>query len=728
MKRYWAIIKAHGRGPRIAGLVAASLAALVLVLAGEARNRPVFDFYQNLHPRPIRTTDVHVVLIDDAAVEAVGSWPWPRYAIARLLEGIASRQPKVIGVDMLFPEPDRNNPATFASIYPELSEGAAKELVSLPSMDSFLAEVVGNTPTILAVAGTNNLDGRSPNPKPAASEFDPRLPASILSYPSELATIAPVRDQAISEGLINGLTDPDGTSREIQMAAHLEGRDVATLSLEMLRQSKGGKPIRPVRVSGRLTRLDAANVRIPVDPTGAAKLWFGRLPDSAFHSAVEFLGEQPPEDLRGKYVFVAVTAAGTTDIVSIPNQGRTFGVDIHAQALDAMLKDQLLERPLWAGIAEWATAALLVAAALLASNRIRRRMALAIPLAIAILVMGSSFGAFVIGRLLIDPVVPLGVGASSVSAIALLRFFEVARAREAIHQAFDRYLSPDLVSRIAKDPSLLELGGEERDMTVLFCDVRGFSSISEGLSPDEIIQFLIGLLTPMTDILLAGKATIDKYVGDAIIAFWNAPLDDPRHAQNAADTALAMTRRLVELNRDMPNQSRYPWPGEVKIGIGLNAGLVCVGNMGSERRLNYSMIGDTVNLASRIEGLTKFYGVEIAIGEGLAKRLTDYAIVEADLVRVVGRDTPETIWLLLGDPEMAASRTFHEIKLRLDELLESYRKQDWERAKRLIAQRPATDITKRLSKLFSIYSDRIASLEGRGLPGDWDGVYQAQEK
>lgn len=229
----------------------------------------------------------------------------------------------------------------------------------------------------------------------------------------------------------------------------------------------------------------------------------------------------------------------------------------------------------------------------------------------------------------------------------------------------------------------------------------------------------------MTDILLAGRATIDKCVGDAIITFWNAPVDDPQHATNAADTALAMSARLRELNLEMPHQQKYPWPGEVRIGTGLNSGVVCVGNMGSERRLNYSMIGDTVNLASRIEGLTKFYGVEIALGGNLAERLPSYAVIQLDLVQVVGRVQPERVFALLGGPEVKTTRTFTEFAKQWEAFYLSYRAGTWEEAR---ARLENVDPERRwqTAKPKAVYFDRIYQMEDAPPPSDWDGVYIAR--
>jgi adenylate cyclase len=328
--------------------------------------------------------------------------------------------------------------------------------------------------------------------------------------------------------------------------------------------------------------------------------------------------------------------------------------------------------------------------------------------------------------LLLEPIFPaLGV-VSVYIAITGASFYREEKARSHIHNAFDRYLSPELVNRIARDPGRLELGGELRQMTVLFSDVRGFSRISERFGPQELIGFLINLLTPMTDVLLGRKATIDKYIGDAVVAFWNAPLDDPEHEQNAALGALEMIETLKRLNAESADDPA--WPGQVAIGIGLNTGPCCVGNMGSRQRLSYSLIGDTVNLAARLEGLTKFYGVSILVGENLAARLPGFALIELDIIRVVGREAPERVFALTGAPDTATSPAFTASRDGMATLLSAYRLQDWSAAEAALAALRQTGSIAGLEGVLALYAARIADYRETPPPEGWDGVSEALEK
>jgi adenylate cyclase len=438
--------------------------------------------------------------------------------------------------------------------------------------------------------------------------------------------------------------------------------------------------------------------------------------------------EQMAREFNGAIVFIGAGAIGLRDLVATPVRERELGVMVHAQAVEQMILGQFLSRPDWADGLERLLLLAFGLGLLLALPRIGATRGAVLGLLLTGGTLAGSWYAFRSHHFLLDPTYPvLGILAVYVS-VTVLTYYREEKARSYIHQAFDRYLSPELVKRIAADPHQLELGGEEREMTVLFCDIRSFSRISERLAPKDIIRFLIGFLTPMCDILLARKATIDKFIGDAILAFWNAPLDDPDQYANAARSALSMVERLERLNADMPARKDQPWPGKVAIGIGLNAGPCCVGNMGSAQRLSYSLIGDTVNLASRIEGLTKFYGVAIAMGSSMKAELPGFAAVGIDRVRVVGRDTPEEIFALLGDETVAASPAFQRFAQAHAAMLAAYRARDWKSAGSHLDEASAEAASYGLEKLYALYRERFAALGKAPPPEDWDGVFTAAEK
>jgi adenylate cyclase len=265
-------------------------------------------------------------------------------------------------------------------------------------------------------------------------------------------------------------------------------------------------------------------------------------------------------------------------------------------------------------------------------------------------------------------------------------------------------------------------------MSVLFCDIRSFSLISERLTAEEVIAFLVRFLTPMTDLLLSHKATIDKYIGDAILAFWNAPLDDPEHHLHAAQAALAMQEELKQLNQRMIERGDGSWPGEVKIGIGLNSGICCVGNIGSERRLSYSLIGDPVNLASRLEGLSKLYGVPIVIGADMKRHLSGFATLPLDCVRVMGRHAPEQIHALLGDQSLARDEQFLAVAAKHQAMLDAYRAREFGAAAALLGENEQSAAAFGMTTLSLLYAERIEEFSRQPPPPNWDGVFDVRSK
>jgi adenylate cyclase len=443
-------------------------------------------------------------------------------------------------------------------------------------------------------------------------------------------------------------------------------------------------------------------------------------------------GRLPAAEMRrlfsGRIVFIGAGASGLRDLVATPVSDRELGVVIHAEAVEQMVLGDFLYRPDWTAGLE---VAVVLGAGLLLAFLLSRTGAFGGALIAGGFMSaagGGSWYAFRYRNLLVDPTAPLLALLVCYLVVTLFTFLREEKQRRYIHGAFDRYLSPELVKRITDDPSRLELGGELREMTVLFCDIRGFSRISEQLDPQQIIGFLIAFLTPMTDILLARRATLDKYIGDAILAFWNAPLDDPDQHRNAARAALEMVARLEKLNREMPGRGNVAWPGAIEVGIGIEAGPCCVGNMGSAQRLSYSLIGDTVNLASRIEGLTRQYGVRIAIGEDLAARIPGFALVELDRVRVVGRERPATVYALVGDEALARSEEFLAFQAAHEAMLGDYREQNWPEAERRLGAEAKGAARHGLARLYRLYGERVRAYIAGPPPPGWDGVVTATEK
>jgi adenylate cyclase len=703
----------------------------------------IFDSYQRLAPRPYEDAGVRVVDIDDASIARLGQWPWPRTEVARLTKAIADAGAAAIAFDVVFSEPDRTSPSRIAASAER--DGATPTQVAvlsgLPDHDSTFGAVLAATPSVLGFFLTQDTP-TIVQPKAGFAVAGSAPGASLTAYRGAILPLPALTAAAPGLGFVSLRTDSDGIVRRAPLIATVNGGLVPSLSAETLRlaQGAGAIAVRSSDASGEVAAgraetvsLKIGEAEVPVNERG--ELWMhytAPAPERTVPAWRVLDGKLPAAEMQrlfsGRIVFVGTGASGLRDLVATPVADRELGVVVHAQAVEQMVLGKYLYRPDWTAGLEMAV---LLALGLSLAALLPRMHALGGALVAGGLigaVGGGSWYAFSAHALLLDPAAPILALLACYVVATLFTYVREERQRQFIHGAFDRYLSPELVKRIAEDPSRLELGGEERRMTVLFCDVRGFSRLSEWLTPQEIIRFMIAFLTPMTDILLAHRATIDKYIGDAVLAFWNAPLDDPDQYRNAARAALDMSRRLDRLNAEMAGQDKLPWPGPVEIGIGLNAGPCCVGNMGSEQRLSYSLIGDTVNLASRIEGLTKAYGVRIAIGSELAEELGEFATVELDRVRVVGRDRPETVFALVGDEAVARSPEFVAFRTEHEAMLADYRARRWAEAARRVEAQAEKAVRYGLSKLYDMYRSLVANYAADPPPEEWDGVATAKEK
>ncbi len=733
--------------PLLAGLVLVALVAGLQWLRLPALDRLgllLFDSYQRAAPRAYEDAPVRVVDIDDESIRRLGQWPWPRSEVARLTDRLGQAGASVVAFDIVFSEPDRTSPTQIAN---QLERGGANPAVvgslrRLPDHDAALAQSLTTTPAVLGYFLVNDHAGPPVTVK-AGFAIGGSLPgAEVPSFRRGIESIPVLSASAGGSGSVSLAADSDGIVRSVPLIARQGEQLLPSLSLEALRVAQGAGSIL-VRTSdasgelrgapGNVVAIKVGQFEIPTTAAGGLWLHYTKpVPVRTIPAWKILEGATSPAELEqavgGKIVFVGAGAIGLRDLISTPLSDKELGVMAHAQVAEQVILGHFLVRPDWAHGAELALILALGLGLALLLPRLGASLGALVVLGAMGLVAGGSWLAFTQRGLLLDPVYPVLVLALVYSVQTVLVFYREERRRAYIHSAFDRYLSPELVRRIAADPDRLELGGEEREMTVLFADVRNFSGISEHLAPQQLIGFLIALLTPLCDVLLSRKATIDKFIGDAIVAFWNAPLDDPDQHRNAARAALEMISKLDELNAGQHRAADTAWPGPVRIGIGLNCGLCCVGNMGSAQRLSYSLIGDTVNLSSRIEGLTKLYGVSIAIGNALRDDLGDFAVLELDLVKVVGRDAPERLFALLGDETLAKKPAFSALCQHNDAMLTAYRSGDWVGVNQSLPYLREHAESFGLTQLYALYDERIAALSGGPLPQNWDGVYEARSK
>jgi adenylate cyclase len=341
----------------------------------------------------------------------------------------------------------------------------------------------------------------------------------------------------------------------------------------------------------------------------------------------------------------------------------------------------------------------------------------------------ATWKAFTVYGYLLDPVFPVLSVMAVYMVSSLINYLRSETERRQVRNAFSRYMHPKLVEELAKHPEKLTLGGETREMTILFCDIRGFTTISEQYDAHGLTRVITRFLTPMTDIIMERMGYIDKYIGDCIMAFWNAPLDDADHAANACEAALTMQETLKKLNEawrlEAEAEGRRHLP--INIGVGLNTGPCCVGNMGSDQRFNYSVLGDDVNLASRLESQSKTYGVGIIIGPLTREKAPDFAALELDLIKVKGKTRPVRIFTLLGRADLNADAAFRRHETAHKAMMEAYRARNWDQAERALADCRAGALFD-LHKLYDMYDERIKACRLSPPPADWDGSYTATSK
>jgi adenylate cyclase len=437
--------------------------------------------------------------------------------------------------------------------------------------------------------------------------------------------------------------------------------------------------------------------------------------------------------INRRLVLIGTSAVGLHDIKTTPVDPAMAGVEVHAEVLANMLTNAALDRPDYAIGAELVATVLFSLFVIALAPILGAGMMLALGTVVAAALAAGSWYFFIERQLLFDATFPLMSSFVILWTLVFFNYFREQIQKRRIRDAFGQYLAPSLVEQLAHSHETLVLGGEEREMTILFSDVRGFTTISEVYKddPQGLTLLMNRFLTPMTNAIIDHNGTIDKYIGDAIMAFWNAPLSNPTQEIDACDAALEMLHRVEKLNQE--RQQEASAVGQqfvpIKIGIGINTGRCVVGNMGSDLRFNYSVLGDTVNLASRLEGQTKTYGVAIVVGARTAQAVRGkMAVLEIDCIAVKGKKQPEIIYALLGREEMAQSDGFVRLRCAVDEMMARYRRRDFAGARDALVRCREADDGSVLEGLFALYESRIDEFRENPPPVDWDGVFVADTK
>ena len=722
-----------------------------------------FDMYQRMLPReipPLETQPVTIVDIDERSLKEIGQWPWSRVDIARIIVNLINSGARAVAFDMVFAEGDRTSPPIVAETAYGLDDETKAKLKKLPSHDAVLAGlikqmraqkkmrgkieeigrvVLGQAVEFREVQNENAV--RNPPPADAVAWIGLRKgamkPTSALpNFIQMVRNIPELDDVALSRGLFSLLPEPDGIVRRVPTFFMNGENFYPALGIELLRAAEfAGTAAVVTDIDGvrevRIRKYPKGIHKIGTDQKGRVWPYFSKRDYGKYLPAADVInGKFDKSRVKNKMIIVGTSATGLLDIRSTPVDSFIPGVEVHAQFVEAILDNKLLLRPAYIKGAE---IILLLATGLIMIILvpwIGAKWTLGLFAAVA---GGTAYSSW---YLFTNELVLMDAGFVVVAILLIytqLTYTGYAREeaqRRQVRDAFGFYLAPAMVEKLADDPTQLTLGGETRDMTMLFCDVRGFTTISEQFDAEGLTTLINKLLTPLTGIIMERNGTVDKYMGDCIMAFWNAPLDDPLHAKNACIAALLMNDEMGPLNDRLEAEAIEAGRKHIplKIGTGVNSGDVVVGNMGSEQRFDYSILGDQVNLASRLEGQCKTYVVDIVIGENTFIRAPDMAALELDLIKVKGKTEAVRVYTLVGDQDVRETDGFASLGKVHAEMLDAYRGQRWDETKdKIIGCRELSGDFK-LGEFYDIYDERVADYAANPPGADWDGVFVATSK
>ncbi|MEQ1614840.1 MAG: adenylate/guanylate cyclase domain-containing protein, partial [Hyphomicrobiaceae bacterium] len=679
---------------------------------------------------------VAIVDIDEQSLAKLGQWPWPRTMVADLVARLMAEGAAAVAFDMVFAEADRLSPGHYADIALDLPVSVRDELKSKTSNDAIMAKALGRARVVLGQVG---LPTKAAGKVRAMASQTPVAtiggnPAPFLeTYSGLLRNITELEAAATGRGLFSIRHEFDGIVRRVPLVAEVEGQLHPGLAVELLRVATGQNAFAIKTNAAGIASVVVGGVEVPTDQKGRLWVNYTRHDPARFVSAADVLAADLPKGrLVGHLILIGTSAVGLGDLRATPLASAMPGVEIHAQLLETILSKSWLERPQYALGAEIAAAVILSLLMIALMPVLGAVRALSLGALLAAMTAAGGWYLYSRHRMLFDTLYPLGTSFAVFVAVTFMEYRKEEKSRQSIRNAFARYLDPAMVEQLAQRPDRLSLGGETRELTLLFSDVRGFTTISESYrdDPQGLTTLMNRFLTPISRAIIETRGTIDKYMGDAVMAFWNAPLDDPDHAAHACAAALEIVRRLEILNveraAEAEAEGRKHFP--IEIGIGLNTGPCVVGNMGSDVRFDYSVLGDSVNVASRLEGQTKTYAVTILVGAETTAKVTDrFALIEVDLIRVKGKRLPARCFALLGDHHLRARSDFNQAVREIDALLVAYRQCRWDDA---LAAAAATVAARRLglAGLLSLYEARIAAFALSPPPPGWDGVFEADRK
>ena len=698
-----------------------------------------------------KTVDERIVIvdIDEKSLAEFGRWPWGRNKLATLVDELfVKHQVALLGFDVVFAESDES------SGLKRLQELAQNELRDQPAFadklvqlqagldyDAAFAQAIKNRPVVMGYYLTSDRDGRVsgllPNPVMDTAQLLGR-PIKFTSWNGYGANIEALAKAAPLAGFFNSITEGDGVVRSIPLLAEHKGSYYESLSMAIFRLLAGLPNVEPgfpkekflsrnyQGLESILLKKGTTTLAIPVDDRVATLVPF-RGPGGAsggsfrYVSAADVLANRVDGGvLNGKIILLGTTAPGLLDLRVTP-VGETYpGVEVHANVISGFLDGQIFVKPDYAIGFEVVILSLsgLVLALLLPLLSAPKAVVLSVAVVGALI--GLNFWLY-LGYGLVLPLASALVTAVTAFALNMsYGYFVESKSKRQLANLFGTYVPPELVDEMVKDAGTYSMKATTKELTVMFCDMRGFTQMSETMEPTQLQALLNTVFSRLTDQIRSNRGTIDKYMGDCVMAFWGAPVDTPDHASLAVKTALEMATAIRLLNQE----HRAKGLPEIGIGIGLNTGTMCVGDMGSDTRRSYTVIGDSVNLGSRLEGLSKTYGVDIVVSEATRKQAPEFAWQELDKVRVKGKDKAVSIFwpqAVLGPSE---SDKASELKTWA-QLLKAYRMQDWDQCDVQILNLQRLNAKK---YLYQLYAERVASMRLLPFDPEWDGATNFQTK
>jgi adenylate cyclase len=739
--------------------IAVTLIPLVIALLHASSILPINVFQRlddiiydaRLRATMPKTPDSRVVIvdIDEKSLAEVGRWPWGRNKMGNLVNELFDRQHiAILGFDVVFAEADESSGLKrlrqLANDELRDQAGFAERLGQIQNSldyDAMFAKSLENRPVVMGYYLTSDRDGRTSGRLPAPVMQKDALvgrPIKFTSWSGYGSNIESLAKAAPMAGFFNSITDLDGVVRSVPLVAEHKGQYYESLSLGVFRLLTGLPTVAPGFPQERflsrnyqglesiLLRQGDKSLAIPVDDRVAALVPFrgaGGASGGSFKyfSASDVVAQRiPPGALKDKIVLLGTTAPGLLDLRVTPIGEVYPGVEVHANMISGLLDGRVAVRPDYALGFEVLVLVLAGLTLAIALPLLSATKAVALSIAVIGAVIGLNFWMYLGFGLVLSLSSALVMVLAAFALNMSYGYFVESKSKRQIANLFGTYVPPELVDEMVKDPDSYSMKAVNKELTVMFCDMRGFTNLSENMEPTELQALLNNLFSRLTEIIQANRGTTDKYMGDCVMAFWGAPVDTPNHAQLAVKAALEMCQAVRKLNAE----HRSKGMPEIGVGIGINTGTMCVGNMGSDIRRSYTVIGDAVNLGSRLEGLSKNYGVEIVVSESTRKLATDFVWQELDKVRVKGKENAVSIFLPLAPADPLPKDQADELKTWAA-LLKAYRRQDWEQCDVQILNLQRLNANK---FLYQLYSERVASLRLLPIDPAWDGATNFETK